>query len=459
MLDRQVGNRYFVTASNAAKAVFLKEAAVEFLKFTGRDKGNKLERDVYLKLHDCNGLAALKADGLMFYHVYADIVILAKSCELKKSALDMNIHYVELKEFLCVLETQPETILDKNYEVFKSEKRLYGDEKKVNHRCHEKSKCVHKQLFVSDTWDKHLLYPIIANGAATMKTKLCSYAQHQLPGGVYYNPEPAMKEVLADVSPSNDLCESILGLNDYLSSVLPNMHQVTRSNLVQLKKNKTIEWLQELPKPQQDDIVDLAIVSRKEALKCRKEDDDKVHKKRKENMLQAHSRQQTLKQKEKLEKHALLKEHLITSSEELYQSLTDVDAEVSVERERKAKKLALLKLQVKMRKKLLKQDIRIFFSRSGKQRPLDDIVQEIGRFIDSSTTSLEFANGFLLVGKRINHRFELEDTHVDKWYRGTVVEYDPVSKLHTIRYDSEKDECQFDITVDIILGDLVVINE
>ena len=172
-----------------------------------------------------------------------------------------------------------------------------------------------------------------------MKSKLCSYAQHQLPSGIYHNPEPAIKEVLADVSPSNDLCERILGLNDSLDSALPNMHQVTRSNLVQVKKNKTIHWLQQLPKPQQDD------VSRREALKCLKEDDDKVRKKRKENMLQAHTRQQILKQKERLEKHTLLKEHLITSSAELHQYLADVDAEVSTERVRKAKKLALLKLQ------------------------------------------------------------------------------------------------------------------
>ena len=60
-----------------------------------------------------------------------------------------------------------------------------------------------------------------------MKSKLFSYIQHQLPGGIYHNPEPAIKEVLADISPSNNLCESILGLNNYLNSVLPNMHQVT----------------------------------------------------------------------------------------------------------------------------------------------------------------------------------------------------------------------------------------
>jgi len=32
------------------------------------------------------------------------------------------------------------------------------------------------------------------------------------------------------------------------------MYQVTKSNLVQVKKSKTMQWLQQLPKPQKDDI-------------------------------------------------------------------------------------------------------------------------------------------------------------------------------------------------------------
>ena len=64
--------------------VFLKDAAVAFLKFTSRDRENKLEREVYSKFHDDDEMAGLKADSLMFYHVYADLVMLAKSTELKK---------------------------------------------------------------------------------------------------------------------------------------------------------------------------------------------------------------------------------------------------------------------------------------------------------------------------------------------------------------------------------------
>ena len=36
-LHRQIGSRYFVTASNACKIIFLKQAAIEFLEFTGKN--------------------------------------------------------------------------------------------------------------------------------------------------------------------------------------------------------------------------------------------------------------------------------------------------------------------------------------------------------------------------------------------------------------------------------------
>ena len=45
-LERQIGNRYFVLAANAAKIYFLREAAIEFLRYTCKDTGNKLEQSM-----------------------------------------------------------------------------------------------------------------------------------------------------------------------------------------------------------------------------------------------------------------------------------------------------------------------------------------------------------------------------------------------------------------------------
>ena len=173
-----------------------------------------------------------------------------------------------------------------------------------------------------------------------------------------------------------------------------------------------------------------------------------------DNMIQAHGRLQALRYKEQMEKHTLLKEHLITTPEELYETIANIDKEVSVVTKRKRKKLALLKVQIKMRKKLLKQNIRIVFTHSGKHRPVNEIIQELAGFIASNPVNM--IDPFSLVGKRINHKFELADSHLEQWYSGIVVDYNPISKLHKIKYDGEEDHCQFDITVDYLLGDLVV---
>lgn len=54
---------------------FLSTAALEFLQFNGvsATTGNKLERELYIKLQDP---ACLKADALIFYFVYADLMMI-----------------------------------------------------------------------------------------------------------------------------------------------------------------------------------------------------------------------------------------------------------------------------------------------------------------------------------------------------------------------------------------------
>ncbi len=116
-LQRQVGSRYFVTAANASKALFLARAALQFLKFNGitESNGNKLEKELHWKLQDSYLISLLKADVIMYYFIYADLVTLAKSNELNKSAYDMRIHYLELKNFLDEVEKHPEIVSDREH--------------------------------------------------------------------------------------------------------------------------------------------------------------------------------------------------------------------------------------------------------------------------------------------------------------------------------------------------------
>ena len=44
----------------------------------------------------------------MFYHVYADLVMLAKSKSLDKNVFTMNQHYIELNVSLQEIEKDPE---------------------------------------------------------------------------------------------------------------------------------------------------------------------------------------------------------------------------------------------------------------------------------------------------------------------------------------------------------------
>ena len=68
-LDRQVSSR---DTANAEKVLFMREAAISFLKYIGEENGNKLECSVSQKLHNPLELPHLKADA-MFHYVYYDL--------------------------------------------------------------------------------------------------------------------------------------------------------------------------------------------------------------------------------------------------------------------------------------------------------------------------------------------------------------------------------------------------
>ena len=458
-LERQIGSRYFLTAANSTKIIFLKEAAVQFLKYTGKDTGNKLERDVYTKLLDPMELARLKADGLMYYHVYADLVMLSKSNDLGKSSLDMNLHYLELKTYLQELEHYPEVVMDKDYTVFTSERELYGGNKKLNHRLHSQLH-VYVKLFEQSEHDLGIMCPMISAGAAKMKDKLCTYGHDHLPGGKYWNPDkPDVRKVLSELKPSNDICESILGLNDYLTTAIPNLHQMARSNLVELKRNKTMQWLHDLPEEQQVEVIDLAVDMRQSVRQESKNEEEQREKERRQNMIHAHNRREALKEKAQQERDELSQLNLVTTSEELHQAIADIDNSSISAAKKTAQKRTLVRTQINIRRKVLGQNIRITFSHLRKQRPISEIVKELSQYINQN--SLECSDLIqdpgALVGRRISHKFILANTKDVKWYNGTILAYDRTTKTHEILYEGEEEHSYFNLTLDLLTGDLKVL--
>ncbi len=460
-LHRQVGSRYFVCAANACKILFLRRAAIEYLKYTGKDAGNKLERDVYLKLQDPIELFHLMADSLMYYHIYGDLLMMSKSKELGLSVYSMNKHYLELKLYLSELTKDPEVALNPNYHVFPSEKRIYVTDSKVNHR--SKSLVVYQNLFEEVKTENSCLLSLLVKGALATKNKLCSYAADQLPGGVYWDPDKDVKDILCQLQPSNDVCEAILGLNDYLTTAIPNLHQMSRSNLVQLKKNKTLKWLSELPSNRQEEVIDLAVKQRQEVEKTYSKEEAARCEARKQAMVKNFARREALKKKLYEDKTKLSQLHIITTAHELRDELLKVDKKNASATKKRTCKIEILRTQVQIRKKVLGQTLPIKFTSNRKQRPLCDITNELCDFITKmpipENLSFFFEQPASLIGRRIKHKFQDEqDIQNDTWYEGTIIDYSVSDKTHCVEYNGEEELCYFDLLIDFLAGDIVLID-
>ena len=128
-----------------------------------------------------------------------------------------------------------------------------------------------------------------------MQEKLYSYAADQLPGGRYWNPDEQIQDVLSQLQPSNDVCESVLGPNDYLTTAIPNLHQMSRSNLVQLKKYKTMMWLSYLPSEKQTAVIVMAVKQRRQVKQTYNEEQTARAEHREQAMIKDHAKREAMK--------------------------------------------------------------------------------------------------------------------------------------------------------------------
>ena len=152
---------------------------------------------------------------------------------------------------------------------------------------------------------------------------------------------------------------------------------------------------------------------------------------------------------------------LFTSSDELKEELLAIDKETISTTKKKNKKIKLLKTQIRIRKKVLCQNVPVVFSTNKKQRPLKDIVMELCDFIDKCTLPTEcesfIRNPTSLIGRKVKHRFLEEVSGTPTWYSGTVLDYSYQEKIHCLTYEGESENCHFNLTLDLILGDLIVV--
>ena len=83
------------------------------------------------------------------------------------------------------------------------------------------------------------------------------------------------------------------------------------------------------------------------------------------------------------------------------------------------KKHAVIREHINIRKKVLKQKVKVPFTQNGRQRPLRDIIKELSDFIlvNSENTQSD-SEIHLPVGKKILHKFKVEGE--EKWYNGYI---------------------------------------
>lgn len=462
-LHRQIGSRYFVTASNAARAFYLVPTAVEYIEELKCIKElNRLEKEVHKKLTNPSELAQLKLDGLFFYHVYADLMMLVKSTDLDKSVLDMNTHYLELKMSLQELSRHPEQALDPDYKVFPSETRLYaqsGKYLKLNHRKNTEASVVYERLLTSDTWDTTLLLPRVAAAASAMVEKLAAYKSDQLPGGIYWNPNQQTQAVLKELKPNNDICESLLGLNDWLTTPLVNAKQQTKTALIEAKKNKTMEWLDTLG-GSKDTVINLAVAERKGVQAQSTEHEKAIQQKRIERKRQAmeKERQKALRAQAMLQQLEELPS--ITSEEELEQAIQVIEEKRCSTRECNAEKLKLVKQLIK--RHCLAKKRKVLLSTNGKPKSFSELKLDFLQLLEENgeppekQPRLDFqGNPELLVGHRIQHKFM--DDGAEQWFDGYVLAYKSDINSHEVVYTGDSEHYTYNLVEDLEDGSLVVL--
>lgn len=174
-------------------------------------------------------------------------------------------------------------------------------------------------------------------------------------------------------------------------------------------------------------------------------------------MMKAHLQREALQKKRQAENEKLMEQHLIASVDELSDTMSKIDTEACTAVNKRSRKLAIIKTQRHIRKKVFKQNINITLTRSRKQRSVADLLQELSDFIRTHCPFSELLEKpHILVGSRIKHRFETNGER--KWFGGMVVSYDPITRSHEIKYDEEEDLCSFDLSIDIVNGDFLTDN-
>ena len=264
--------------------------------------------------------------------------------------------------------------------------RLYSDDHRVNHRLHAQYISIRKELYKpTDNDTNHsLLLKMVRHVGQAMGEKLKSYKQDHLPDGRYYDPEKETQLVLSALQPHNDKVESVFGMNDWLSTILPNMQQATKSALIEFSYNGTMQWLKAQGEQQKQVLISLAQTRRKAVFEERRQEAAALLKAKIDDRIVAIKQAQLNQEKVDDIIDKVKSEMVITSLDELkvrVDSIKSLSIPASLQ---KAEIKSLVKKQIQIRAHIYHQSVNIFFSHHGIAKPNEELVQELSHIIKSN---------------------------------------------------------------------------
>jgi len=120
--------------------------------------------------------------------------------------------------------------------------------------------------------------------------------------------------------------------------------------------------------------------------------------------------------------------------------------------------MEVLKPQVNIGKTFLLQKVPIELTHCRKPCPVHKIAKKLSLFIDHDEDPIAtiLHSPALLVGSHIHHRFALEDG-CHTWFNGTMQAFNATSSHYEFLHENEDEIYCYDLTQDLIMGDLFIL--
>jgi organic radical activating enzyme len=183
------------------------------------------------------------------------------------------------------------------------------------------------------------------------------------PSGRYWHPPKHVADVLRKIKPSNDICESILGLNDWLQTTMPSVSQLTKRNLIEVKKNKTMQWFSTVPEQKQKEYVKMAIERKSIVKKSDKEYANAIAVERQSALQKALEKHEMKNERYERMKGELSNVMVLVNWTQLETLVRRITGNMQLKKSKKDKMtLELLKTQLKLRQILIGEPIKFYFN-------------------------------------------------------------------------------------------------